>query len=151
MRHKPVPDRGEQPPQLATLRNDAGYDQLVLALAIPFEGLCEHHAMPVAGTAHIGYLPAEIMLCGANLGWLVDFLSARPRSQAGLTHQIAQHLATHLRPRGVGVVVEAEHSCMAPNCVRAAGPISITSALLGTLRTVPSCRREFFALIHMSR
>jgi GTP cyclohydrolase I len=151
MSHEPAVDRVQQPPPLATFPNDDGYDQLVLALAIPFQGLCEHHAMPVAGTAHIGYRPAGLMLGGATLGRLIEFFAAWPQSQADLTHQIAEHLAVQLSPHGVGVMMEAGHSCIAPNNVHAVGPISITSALLGTLRTDPSYRREFFSLIRMSR
>ena len=136
---------------LTTFVNDDGYDQLVLVRAIQFQGLCQHHATPVAGIAHIGYLPGELMLGLAGLGRLVDFFAAHAQSQREFTQQVAEHLATHLRPRGVGVLVEAEDSGMAPSCVRAVGPTSVTSALLGTLRTVPGCRAEFFALIGMSR
>ena len=151
MNHVSAPDRARHPPPLSTFLNDDGYDQLVVALAIPFAGLCDQPTGPIAGTVHIGYLPAELMLGGATLGRLVEFFAARPQSQAGLTQQIAAHLDTHLRPRGVGVVLEAGYSGLAPNNVRGAGPTSITSALTGTLRTVPSCRREFFALIRRSR
>ena len=142
MSHVPAPDWVQQPPLLATFTNDDGYDQLVMALAIPFQGLCEHRTVPVAGTAHIGYLPAELVLGGATLGPLVEFFAARPQSQADLTQQLAAHLDTRLSPRGVGVMVEAEHSCTATTQTRAVGAVSITSALLGALRTVPSCRRE---------
>ena len=151
MSHESALGRAGQPPRLATFPNDDGYDQLVVTLAIPFKGLCDHHAMPIAAIAHIGYLPAELMLGGGKLGRLVEFFAARKRSQRDLTQQVAEHLAANLRPRGVGVMVEAEHSCTIPNCARAVGPISVTSALLGMLRTVPSCREEFFALIRMSR
>lgn len=151
MNHVLAPDRASPPPLLSTFPNHDGYDQLVVALAIPFTGLCGQHATPVAGTAHIGYLPAELMLGGAALGRLVEFFAARPQSQAELTQLIAAHLDTQLRPRGVGVMVEAGHSGPAPDYPGSFGPTSITSALLGTLRTVPSCRREFFALIRRSR
>ena len=151
MSHEPALVRAEQLPRLATFPNDDGYDQLVLTLAIPFQGLCDHHARPIAAIAHIGYLPAELMLGAATLGQVVEFFAARKRSQGDLTQQVAEHLATNLRPRGVGVMVEAEHSCMTPNYVRAVGPTSITSALLGMLSTVPSCREEFFALIRARR
>jgi GTP cyclohydrolase I len=155
MRHQPAIGRAgftaEQPPMLTTFPNDDGYDQLVLARAIQFQGVCEHHVMPVAGLAHIGYLPGELILGIAGLGRLVDFFAAHAQSQREFTRQVAAHLATHVRPRGVGVLVEAEDSSMAQSCVRVVGPTSVTSALLGTLRTVPGCRAEFFALISMSR
>lgn len=151
MSHMPAPGRVQQPPPLATYPNADGYDQLVMAVAIPFQRLCEHHSMPVSGTAHVGYVPAELMLGAATLGPLVEFFAGRPRSQADLTQQIAEHLDTRLGPHGVGVMVEAGHSCLAPGYPGAAGPVSITAVLLGTLRTAPSCRREFFALIRRSR
>jgi GTP cyclohydrolase I len=154
MSHLPAPSRVQQQPQpllLATYPNADGYDQLVMALAVPFQGLCGHHSRPVSGTAHIGYLPAELMLGGATLGQLVEFYAAQPRSQADLTQQIAEHLDRGLSPHGVGVLVEADHSCVAPDSLRSGGPISITSVLLGALRTAPNCRREFFALIRRSR
>jgi GTP cyclohydrolase IA len=155
MRHQPAIGHAgctaEQPPMLRTFANDDGYDQLVLARTIQFQGLWEHHVTPVVGIAHIGYLPGELMLGLAGLGRFVDFFAGHAQSQREFTQQVAEHLATHLRPRGVGVLVEAEDSGIAQSCVRAFGPTSLTSALLGTLRTVRGCRAEFFALIGMSR
>jgi GTP cyclohydrolase IA len=135
------------PPPLAAYPNDEGYDQLVMALAIPVHRPCEHHDLPVAGAVHIGYLPAGLMLDGSTLGRLVEFFAVRTQSQASLTQQLAEHLDTHLNPHGVGVLVQAEQPCLAPD---AAGAVAVTSALLGRLRTVPCWRSEFFALIRMS-
>ena len=146
MSHEPAQHCEQPPPQLATFRND-GYDQLVLVRAIPFRGSCGHQGTPVTGTAHVGYLPAELMLGGAALGQLVEFFASRHQSQSLLTQMVAEDLQAQLRPRGIGVMVEAEHSCMAPGCVTATAPTSITWALLGALHTAPSCREEFFALI----
>jgi|HubBroStandDraft_4_1064222.scaffolds.fasta_scaffold26251_4 GTP cyclohydrolase IA len=143
--------RVSHPPPLATYPNHDGYDQLVMALAIPVQRLCEQHRMPVAAAAHIGYLPAGLMLDCATLGQLVEFFAARPEAQADLTRQIAEHLDAHLSPHGVGVLVETEQSCGAPDSGSAVAPVAITSALLGQLRTVPGWRREFFALTRHGR
>jgi GTP cyclohydrolase I len=135
-----------QPPRLTTFPNDDGYDELVLVRAIPFRTVCEHHMLPFSGTAHVGYLPGERILGLSKLARLVEHFAARPQTQERLTNQVAECLAAHLRPLGVGVVLEAEHSCMTQRGVRALGATTVTSALLGTLRTDARSRAEFFAL-----
>jgi len=135
-----------QPPRLTTFPNDDGYDELVLVRAIPFRTVCEHHMLPFAGAAHVGYLPGERILGLSKLARLVEHFAARPQTQERLTNQVAECLAAHLRPLGVGVVLEAEHSCMTQRGVRALGATTVTSALLGTLRTDARSRAEFFAL-----
>jgi GTP cyclohydrolase I len=131
---------------LTTFPNDEGYNELVLATALPVRSLCEHHLLPFAGVAHIGYLPGDRILGLSKLARLVEFYAHRPQTQERLTQQIAEHLDRHLAPRGVGVVIEAEHTCMSLRGVRAAGARTLTSALLGTLRTDPSSRAEFLSL-----
>jgi GTP cyclohydrolase IA len=135
-----------QPFRLTTFRNDEGYDELVLARAIPFRTLCEHHMLLFSGVAHVGYLPGERILGLSKLARLVEHFAARPQTQERLTMQVAKCLDTNLHPRGVGVVMEAEHTCMTQRGVRALGATTVTSALLGTLRTDPRSRAEFFAL-----
>jgi GTP cyclohydrolase I len=135
-----------QPFRLTTFPNDEGYDELVLARAIPFRTLCEHHMLLFSGVAHVGYLPGERILGLSKLARLVEHFAARPQTQERLTMQVAKCLDEHLRPRGVGVVLEAEHTCMTQRGVRAFGATTVTSALLGTLRTDPRSRAEFFAL-----
>ena len=135
-----------QPFRLTTFRNDEGYDELVLARAIPFRTLCEHHMLLFAGVAHVGYLPGERILGLSKLARLVEHFAARPQTQERLTMQVAKCLDANLHPRGVGVVMEAEHTCMTQRGVRALGATTVTSALLGTLRTDPRSRAEFFAL-----
>lgn len=135
-----------QPFQLTTFRNDEGYDELVLARAIPFRTLCEHHMLLFSGIAHVGYLPGERILGLSKLARLVEHFAARPQTQERLTMQVAKCLDANLHPRGVGVVMEAEHTCMTQRGVRALGATTVTSALLGTLRTDPRSRAEFFAL-----
>jgi GTP cyclohydrolase IA len=135
-----------QPFRLTTFRNDEGYDELVLARAIPFRTLCEHHMLLFSGVAHVGYLPGERILGLSKLARLVEHFAARPQTQERLTMQVAKCLDANLRPRGVGVVLEAEHTCMTQRGVRAVGATTVTSALLGALRTDPRSRAEFFAL-----
>ena len=135
-----------QPFRLTTFRNDEGYDELVLARAIPFRTLCEHHMLLFSGVAHVGYLPGERILGLSKMARLVEHFAARPQTQERLTMQVAKCLDENLHPRGVGVVMEAEHTCMTQRGVRALGATTVTSALLGTLRTDPRSRAEFFAL-----
>ncbi len=135
-----------QPFQLTTFPNDEGYDELVLARAIPFRTVCEHHMLLFSGVAHVGYLPGDRILGLSKLARLVNHFAARPQTQERLTMQVAKCLEANLRPRGVGVVLEAEHTCMTQRGVRARGATTVTSALLGTLRSDPRSRAEFFAL-----
>jgi GTP cyclohydrolase I len=138
-----------EPFHLTTFPNDAGYDELVLARDIPFRTVCEHHLLPFSGVAHVGYLPGKRILGLSKLARLVEHFAARPQTQERLTKQIADCLATRLRPRGAGVVLEAEHTCMTLRGVRSRGSTTVTSALLGTLRADASSRAEFFALAGM--
>ncbi|HZR50021.1 MAG TPA: GTP cyclohydrolase I FolE [Streptosporangiaceae bacterium] len=135
-----------RPLKLTTFPNDEGYDELVLARAIPFRTVCEHHLLPFSGVAHVGYLPGERILGLSKLARLVHHFAARPQTQERLTKQVADCLISRLRAQGVGVVLEAEHSCMTLRGVRAHGAKTVTSALLGTLRSDPRSRAEFFAL-----
>ncbi|MET8832552.1 GTP cyclohydrolase I FolE [Micromonospora sp. NPDC004540] len=132
--------------QLTTFDNDEGYDELVLARAIPIRSVCEHHLLPFVGVAHVGYLPGERILGLSKLARVVELFARGPQVQERLTKQIADWLTSHLRPRGVGVVVEAEHLCMTLRGVQAVGSSTITSTLLGTLRDDHRSRAEFFTL-----
>jgi len=134
------------PFRLTTFPNEEGYDELVLARAIPFRTVCEHHLLPFSGVAHVGYLPAERILGLSKLARLVEHFAARPQTQERLTKQIADCLSESLRPRGAGVVLEAEHSCMTLRGVRAHGATTVTSSLAGILRADARSRAEFFAL-----
>jgi GTP cyclohydrolase IA len=131
---------------LTTFPNDEGYDELVLARAIPFSSLCQHHLLPFTGVAHVGYLPAERILGLSKLARVVELFARRLQLQERLTVQVADWLQAQLAPKGVGVVLEAEHQCMTLRGVRAAGARTITSALHGRLRTDPRSRQEFLAL-----
>lgn len=141
----------EAPPfRLTTFPNDEGYDELVLAKDIPFRTVCEHHLLPFSGLAHVGYLPGERILGLSKLARLVGHFAARPQTQERLTRQIADFLDDHLSPRGTGVVLDAEHACMTQRGVRAIGSRTVTSTLLGTLRTDSRSRAEFLALAGVS-
>jgi GTP cyclohydrolase IA len=131
---------------LTTFANDEGYDELVVARGIPVHSVCEHHMLPFVGTAHVGYLPGQRILGLSKLARVVELFARRPQVQERLTKQVADWLQTHLEPRGVGVVIEAEHMCMTLRGVRAGGTSTTTSTLLGTLREDPRSRAEFLAL-----
>ena len=138
------------PLRLTTFANDEGYDELVLARSIPFRTVCEHHLLPFSGVAHVGYLPGERIVGLSKLARLVEHFAARPQVQERLTKQVADWLHDQLDPRGVGVVIEAEHLCMTLRGVQATGTRTLTSTLLGTLRTDPRSRAEFLALTSRS-
>ncbi|MDT4933480.1 MAG: cyclohydrolase, partial [Pseudonocardiales bacterium] len=121
-------------------------DELVLARSIPLRSVCEHHLLPFVGVAHVGYLPGERILGLSKLARIVTHFASRPQVQERLTKQVAAWLDEQLAPKGVGVVIEAEHTCMTLRGVRAAGSSTVTSALLGTLREDSRSRQEFFAL-----
>jgi GTP cyclohydrolase I len=129
-----------------TFANTENYDELVLVQDIPVRSLCEHHMLPFVGVAHVGYLPGDRILGLSKFARMVDFFAQRPQTQERLTKQIAEHLEQQLSPVGVGVVVEAEHTCMSLRGVRAAGARTVTSALFGTLREDASARAEFLSL-----
>ena len=102
--------------------------------------------LPFLGIAHVGYLPANRILGLSKLARVVELFARRPQVQERLTKQVADWLQTNLRPRGVGVVIEAEHLCMTMRGVRSGGTSTITSTLLGALREDPRSRAEFLAL-----
>jgi GTP cyclohydrolase IA len=136
-----------RPFDLTTFPNDAGYDELIIARSIPVQSVCEHHLLPFVGVAHVGYLPGERILGLSKLARVVELFARRPQVQERLTQQVADWLQDQLAPRGVGVVIAAEHLCMTVRGVRAAGTNTITSALHGQLRSDAASRAEFFALI----
>jgi GTP cyclohydrolase I len=139
------------PFSLTTFPNDEGYDELVLARAIPVSSVCEHHMLPFMGVAHVGYLPGERILGLSKLARVVGHFARRPQVQERMTKQIADWLTDQLQPRGVGVVIQAEHTCMTLRGVHAAGSTTMTSSMLGTLRADGRSRAEFFTLAGLHR
>ena len=135
------------PPFTATtFPNDEGYDELVLARDIPFSSLCQHHLLPFSGVAHVGYLPADRILGLSKLARVVEHFARRLQIQERLTKQIGDWLDDRLSPRGVGVVLEAEHLCMTIRGVEATGSRTVTSSLHGLVRDDGRTRAEFLAL-----
>src|SRR5215213_3894747 len=134
------------PFDLTTFPNDEGYNELVMATSIPVQSLCEHHLLPFTGVAHIGYLPGNRILGLSKLARVLDLFARDLQVQERLTQQVADWLQDNLDPRGVGVVIEAEHLCMSLRGVRARGARTTTSALHGLLREDARSRQEFFAL-----
>jgi GTP cyclohydrolase I len=131
---------------LTTFPNEEGYDELVLARDIPMRSVCEHHLLPFVGVAHVGYLPGDRILGLSKLARVVEYFACRPQVQERLTKQVADWLSDQLHPKGICVVIEAEHSCMTLRGVQAVGSSTVTSTLLGSLRDDARSRQEFFAL-----
>jgi GTP cyclohydrolase IA len=129
-----------------TFPNDEGYDELVVARSIPLRSLCQHHLLPFWGVAHVGYLPGEHILGLSKLARVVELFARDLQTQERLTSQVAGWLEEQLSPRGVGVVVDAEHLCMTVRGVKAPGVRTLTSALRGQVRDDPRTRAEFLAL-----
>lgn len=131
---------------MTTFPNDEGYDELVLVEDIPVQSLCEHHILPFVGVAHVGYLPGERILGLSKLARTVEYHSRHAQTQERLTQRIADHLRHSLAAKGVGVVIEAEHTCMSVRGARAPGTRTLTSTLSGLVRDDPRSRSEFLSL-----
>lgn len=138
----------QDPREVLTAVFDVGHDELVLVRDIELWSLCEHHLLPFVGVAHVGYIPSTGgHITGlSKLGRLVDVFARRPQVQERLTTQIADALEEVLEPRGVIVVIEAEHLCMSMRGVRKGGAKTITSAVRGQLLD-PATRAEAMGLI----
>jgi GTP cyclohydrolase I len=136
---------------MTTFPNAEKYDELVLVENIPVQSLCEHHMLPFVGFAHVGYLPGERILGLSKFARLVEFHARHAQTQERLTKRVADHLQQQLAPYGVGVVIEAEHTCMSLRGARVPGARTITSALFGQLRDDPASRAEFLSLARPSR
>jgi GTP cyclohydrolase I len=139
-----------QPFRPTTFANEEGYDELVLVKAIPFHSLCMHHMLPFHGVAHVGYLPGEKIVGLSKLARVVELFARDLQVQERLTTQIANWIQEQLAPKGVGVVLEAEHLCMSLRGVQKFGATTVTSALLGRVRDDPRTRQEFLALTKRS-
>ncbi len=129
-----------------TFPNDGDYDELVVAREIPFHSLCEHHLLPFVGVAHVAYLPGDRILGLSKLARVVEHYARSLQVQERLTTQVAAWLDRELEPKGVGVVIEAEHLCMSLRGVQKHGASTVTSALRGLVRDDPRTRQEFLAL-----
>ena len=134
-----------------TFENTAEYDELVLVRDIPFVSLCAHHLLPFSGHAHVAYLPGDRIVGLSKLARVVKHFAKALQVQERLTKQVAELIQDELAPKGVGVVLEAEHQCMTIRGVQAAGTRTVTSAMHGLLRTNLATREEFLSLTGVSR
>jgi GTP cyclohydrolase IA len=132
--------------QPTTFPNEADYDELIVVREIPFHSLCMHHLLPFHGVAHVGYLPSARIVGLSKLGRVVENFARDLQIQERLTTQVAGWLDRELRPKGVGVVIEAEHLCMSLRGVQKPGTRTVTSALSGLVRDDARTRQEFMAL-----
>ena len=130
------------------LFNEQSNDEMVIVKDIPFYSMCEHHLLPFFGKAHIGYIPSDNKIIGlSKLARIVDNFAKKPQVQERLTSDIADFLNDNLQPKGVAVIMEAEHMCMTMRGARAAGSKTQTSALRGIMRTDAKTRAEVLSLL----
>lgn len=134
-----------------TFEETAAYDEMIVLRDIRLESHCEHHIVPILGKVHIGYLPSGRVVGISKLARLVEVFAKRMQIQEALTSQIADTIQEVLKPRGVGVVIEAAHQCMTTRGVRKPGVSMVTSRMLGSFRDDPTTRREFLAMIGSPR
>jgi GTP cyclohydrolase I len=129
-----------------TFPNEGNYDELVLVRDIEFQSLCMHHMLPFIGQAHVAYLPGDRIIGLSKMARVVEMFARDLQLQERMTVQIADWLDRELSPRGVGVVLSAEHTCMTIRGVRKPGARTVTSALRGALRDDPRTRQELLSL-----
>jgi len=128
------------------------HDEIVLIKDVSFYSMCEHHLLPFYGKAHLGYLPAGGKIVGlSKLVRVIETVSRRPQLQERLTTQVADVIMEILEPKGVVVVVEAEHLCMSIRGIKKPGSVTVTSAVRGLFRRNPASREEAFSLINKGR
>lgn len=128
---------------------EVDYSEMVVVKDIPFHSLCEHHVLPFAGTVAVAYIPDKRVIGLSKIPRIVDMYARRLQIQERFTQEVADFLMQHLAPRGVGVVVEANHLCASMRGVRKPGMIMTTSAVLGLFRSSDKTRAEFFS--HLQR
>lgn len=138
----------DDPKRHLKMFNESENDEMVIVRDIPLYSMCEHHLLPFVGKAHIAYIPSQGNVIGlSKLARIVDSFSKKPQLQERLTSQIADFLEENLSPKGIAVVVEAEHLCMTMRGARAAGAKTQTSALRGSMRKDARTRAEVMALL----
>ena len=138
----------DNPENYLKIFNEKGNEEMVVVRDIPLYSMCEHHLLPFIGKAHIAYIPSDGNIIGlSKLARIVSCFAKRPQLQERLTSQVADFLYTRLNAKGVAVVVEAEHLCMTMRGARAAGAVTETSALRGSMRSDARTRAEALALL----
>ncbi|WP_186386417.1 MULTISPECIES: GTP cyclohydrolase I FolE [unclassified Stappia] len=134
-----------------TFEDVGGYDDIVLVRGIPFFSHCEHHMLPFVGEAHVAYYPAEGVVGLSKIARVVDIFAKRLQTQENLTAQIVDSIDTHLAPRGIAVMIEAEHQCMTMRGVQKQGVTTITTQFTGVFRDDPSEQVRFMSLVRDPR
>ena len=142
--YREVPGRGARPHLLA---RPAAYDDLVLVRDITFNSACEHHMMPFTGRAHVAYMPVDKVVGLSKLARLVDVYARRLQTQEHMNSQIATAIEEILKPRGVAVMIEAEHTCMSLRGVEKPGALTVTTQFRGTFRDDPNEQLRFLSLV----
>jgi GTP cyclohydrolase I len=142
---------GKDPRELLQKKFTQKYDEMLLEKDIEFASICEHHLLPFLGKAHVAYLPNGQIVGLSKLARVVELLARRPQVQERMTEELADLLMEELEPRGVGVVLEASHTCMTIRGVRKPGSLCITSAMRGAFKENESTRAELMALIYGPR
>jgi GTP cyclohydrolase I len=132
---------------LRTFEEVEGYDDMVVLRDIRFESHCEHHLAPIIGRAHVGYLPTKRVVGISKLARVVEAYARRLQVQEKMNAQIARCIDKVLEPKGVAVVIQAEHQCMTTRGVHKPGVVMVTSTMLGDFRKNPMTRREFLSVI----
>jgi GTP cyclohydrolase I len=130
---------------------EEGHHEMVILKDIPFYSMCEHHFLPFHGLAHVGYIPNGRVVGVSKIGRVVEILAKRPQLQERLTTQIADIIVSVLEPKGVAVVIQAEHLCMTMRGVKKPGSNIVTSAMRGLFQKNPLTRSEFLSLVQSSR
>lgn len=137
----------EDPREHLKIGFEEPHKEMIVLRDIPFHSVCEHHLLPFVGKAHVGYIPAGRIVGLSKLARVVEGYARRPQLQERLTSQIADAIDEAISPRGVGVVIEAQHFCMIMRGVKKPGSTMVTSAMRGLFRTNPPTRAEFLGFI----
>ena len=141
----------EDPGEELRVGFEEGHQEMVILKDIPFYSMCEHHFLPFHGLAHVGYIPSGRVVGASKIGRVVEILARRPQLQERLTTQIANTIVSVLEPKGVAVVIQAEHLCMTMRGVKKPGSNIITSAMRGLFQKNPLTRSEFLSLVQGTR
>jgi GTP cyclohydrolase IA len=141
----------EDPGEELRVGFEEGHQEMVILKDIPFYSMCEHHFLPFHGLAHVGYIPSGRVVGASKIGRVVEILAKRPQLQERLTTQIANTIVSVLEPKGVAVIIQAEHLCMTMRGVKKPGSNIITSAMRGLFQKNPLTRSEFLSLVQGSR
>ena len=137
----------EDPAKHLVVGFEEHHKEMIVLRDIPFNSVCEHHLLPFVGKAHVGYIPAGRIVGLSKLARVVEGFARRPQLQERLTSQIADAITDAVQPRGVGVVIEAQHFCMIMRGVKKPGSVMVTSAMRGLFRSNPPTRAEFLEFI----